>query len=364
MLSLVTRLRWAQVHRVLGLALGAWVLLMAVTGGLLAMEPRIDAARHLDQTHEAAPGSLPGTAELTRLWREAAPDRVERVVFATNGVVRLQVVDESGARRVLVADLTSGQQLSTEADGDSLRSTLINLHDSLLLGEPGRVAATALGVLFVVLAGCGLVLAWPAGGLWRSVLKPPRGLPQVAMMRGWHRWAGFWLATLFAPLLLTGVWINVSVFLSSDTSSPAPRSTPGAVAADLPALLAGAVARSAVALPDHRLKRVELPRADGDALAVLMQPHHGLAAGYSRRVWFDAADGRLLGVEAPQSMASVAGLMSAAYALHTGLFLGPAGEWLALSFAILCLASALLGLAFWWLRRRQTQRAAARKASR
>jgi uncharacterized iron-regulated membrane protein len=285
-------------------------------------------------------------------------------VVAVNGVVRVQGVDERGVRRVLVMDLASGQVVSTEADGGSLRTTLIHLHDSLLLGDPGRLVATTLGLLFIALAVCGLVLAWPVGGRWRSVLKPPRGLPQVAMMRGWHRWAGFWLATLFAPLLLTGVWINVSVYLYSDPSSPPPRSTPGAVAGDLPALLAGAFTASAAALPDHRLKRVDLPQAAGDALSVVMQANGGLAAGTSRRVWFDVADGRLLGVQTPAPLTSVDGLTSAAYALHSGLFFGPAGEWLALSFAIVCTASASLGLAFWWLRRRQTQRAAARKGIR
>ena len=359
------RLRWAQIHRILGLGLAVWVVLMAATGALLAFEPRIDAALHASTARDGATGTLPTRDELSRLLQHATGGDIKRIVFERNGLVRLHVPEASGgARRVLVLDAAQGQLLATGVDGGSLRSTLIHLHDSLLLGEPGRVAATALGLLFVALATGGLVLAWPAGGRWRTVLQPPRGLPQVAMVRGWHRWIGLWLVTLLAPLILTGVWVSVSVHLMSDDPAPAPKSSSPAVGAPLPVLLESAIAQGLAALPDHRLARIELPGKPGDAIAVVMQGTAGLYAGINRRVWFDAAHSRLIAVDPAPSLASLDGLMSAAYALHSGHLFGPLGAWLVLLFAIACTAAALLGLAYWWLRRRQMQRSAARKESR
>ncbi|HZF78357.1 MAG TPA: PepSY-associated TM helix domain-containing protein [Rubrivivax sp.] len=365
MLTGPARLRWAQIHRILGLGLAGWVVLMAITGALLAFEPRIDAALHPSATGDRVQRTLaPGPDDLARLLQHAPGNDSKRIVFERNGLVRLHVPDAQGRRQVLVIDAAQGQVLATAADGGSLRSTLINLHDSLLLGEPGRVAATALGLLFVALAIGGLVLAWPAGGRWRTVLQPPRGLPQVAMVRGWHRWIGLWLVTLLAPLILTGVWVSVSVHLMSDAPAPPPRSSSQALAAPLPALLAGAIAQSVAALPDHRLARVDLPGSPGDAIAVVMQGTAGVYAGINRRVWFDAAQSRLIAVDPPPALASLDGLMSAAYALHSGHLFGPLGAWLVVLFAIACTAAALLGVTYWWLRRRQMQRSAARKESR
>jgi uncharacterized iron-regulated membrane protein len=191
-----------QVHLWIGLGLGAYVVVMSVTGSAVVLRP---------QFHQwLIPRSVPMVGE--RL-AEAALDDAVRAAYPTHEVLWVRSprqpempvfvgLQREGVESERLFDPYAAIDLGL-AYPPVLHGVewLVDLHDNLLAGAVGRTVNGFGALLFVTLLATGAVLWWPGRDRWRHSLWPGslRG-PRFA--RRLHTALGFWS---FALLFVWGI---------------------------------------------------------------------------------------------------------------------------------------------------------------
>ncbi len=201
-----------QVHSLPGLIAALLVVVMAVTGAVLSLDPAIDRAGAI------VPPA--GTVNVAALADAAAVRHaeVDRIVRAASGSVIVYYFDD-GRPAADVIDPVTGAVIAPHVPSGFTR-LVTNLHRSLLLGDTGRAAAGLGALAMVVLAVSGaMMLAVRLGG-WRAVLRPVRG---SAVQRLHTEIARFAVIGLLLSAL-TGCYMSLATFgfLSDGMASDAP----------------------------------------------------------------------------------------------------------------------------------------------
>lgn len=221
-------------HRLLGLAVSLWLMLLGTTGALLVFKE--------DWLRLVQPGATgpPPSGEMltpTGLAQRAAAaeaafgaEQIRSMVLAGSAIALDQVYlrDHAGGGYL---DPRTGAILAHWAEGERLVDVLFDLHHTLLLGEGGKTAVGVVGLLGVTLVLTGLVLAWPMlrrlrGRVW------PRTTTRSGLIAV-HRELGVFVALPLLVLMLTGtavVFPSAARILLSGTPAPAVTLAPGAVA--------------------------------------------------------------------------------------------------------------------------------------
>ncbi|ABI57236.1 flavodoxin/nitric oxide synthase [Alkalilimnicola ehrlichii MLHE-1] len=146
------RLLW--LHRWLSIGLAPLLLVLIVSGGLLAVQPVVEdwvAGPDAD-----VPVAVPET--LTWLDRLDQRQRARALRFEADRVLVL-TFSQRGERRVVPFDLTTGEAGVERATGESFFRTVRHLHKDLLLGLDGLVEWVTYALLIIVVTGPWL--AWP-----------------------------------------------------------------------------------------------------------------------------------------------------------------------------------------------------------
>jgi uncharacterized iron-regulated membrane protein len=194
------------VHLWLGLWLGAYVVVMSVTGSAVVLRP---------QFHQwLIPRSVPMVGE--RL-ADAALDGAVRATYPAHTVQWMRVprqpempvfvgLQRDGIETERLFDPYAGVDLGL-AYPPVLHGVewLVDLHDNLLAGSGGRTANGIGALLFLALLGTGAVLWWPGRDRWRHSLLPGAPLgPRFA--RRLHNALGFWAFALLFVWAITAVY--------------------------------------------------------------------------------------------------------------------------------------------------------------
>lgn len=359
------RRRWRPVlgrtHRLFGLVLSLWLLLIGATGALLAFKE--DWLR-LTQPGAAGPPPRPEALTPAGLARRAAAaeaafgaGRVRALVLAGPAIALDQVYlrDHAGGGYL---DPGTGAVVARWAAGERAVDVLFELHHALLLGEAGKTAVGIIGLLGAALVLSGLVLSWPAlrrlrGAVW------PRAATRPALLVA-HRELGLLAALPLLVLMLTGAAVVFPVtarFLLGGGMPAAPAMAEAAAAPAPAAAAAGGIAWQAVfaaalaRFPEAAPRVVAWPPAPGGPVVVrLRQPAEWHPNG--RTTIHMTAAGGLVGVR--DAVAAPLGdrLVDSAYPVHAGkvgglpyrLLLALAGLALALlsAYGALCCAGHLL----------------------
>ncbi len=166
--------RWHFVHRWLGLALGLWFVMVGATGALLVWRDEVDRLLNPSWFRVAAAApALDLETIVARVQDEHALGWVERVRPPREPGDPLRLVVRAGPARVAVGrieafvDPSSGALLGTRSlevlalDRPHAMRTIYELHRNLLAGEPGSQFVGVAGLLLLVSAVSGAVLAWP-----------------------------------------------------------------------------------------------------------------------------------------------------------------------------------------------------------
>lgn len=223
-----TSTRWGRqlllrLHFYIGVFIGPFLLVAAVSGALYALSPQLEKviyAEALTGTVAEQPLSLDAqiAAARTATGLEATPAAVRPA--EPGGTTRVMFTDPAlGAseHRGVFVDPGTGEvvgDLTVYGTSGSLplRTTIGELHRSLLLGEPGRIYSELAASWLWVIASTGLLL-WVAR--WRSTRagRRARGLlvPDTATTNtyrrtlSWHAATGVWLGLGFLFLSATGL---------------------------------------------------------------------------------------------------------------------------------------------------------------
>jgi uncharacterized iron-regulated membrane protein len=222
-------------HLVAGVTAGVVILVMCVTGTVLAFEKQLVAwadTRHYVEDGAGAP-RLPVTTLVARV-QAAHPDAAPTGVTVPADPSR-PVAVALGQRTVYVGATTG--RVWGEGDGQALRRflrTMTNWHRWLAVGGDGRATARAItgwsNVLFAFIVLSGMYLWLPR--VWTRVQ-----VRQVAWFRGglrgkardfnWHHVIGIWSAVPLFVVVVTAFpisfpWASRAIYVAVGEAPPAP----------------------------------------------------------------------------------------------------------------------------------------------
>jgi uncharacterized iron-regulated membrane protein len=274
------RRRWrpalALAHRLLGLVVSLWLLLLGTTGALLAFKE--DWLR-LVQPGAAGPPlsgevlSAPGLARRAAAAEAAfGVERVRSVVLAGPSIALDQVYlrDHAGGGYL---DPTTGAVVARWAEGQRIVDVLFDLHHRLLLGEAGKKAVGVVGLLGAALVLSGLVLSWPALRRLRGTMWPRTATRSALLVA--HRELGLVAALPLLVLLLTGAAVVFPVtarILLGGAPAPAAPTSKATAPSAAPGIAWEAVfATTLERFPEASPRVVAWPQAPGGPATVRLR---------------------------------------------------------------------------------------------
>lgn len=288
-------------HLWLGCLAGPFLVVLAVTGVLLAL----DALRAQATQPAAAPAGLSVADLAAGLARHGT---LERLAVTPVGTIVAQFATPRRRATVDPADLS----LRPVAEaGDTIR-TVTEIHRTLMTGDPGRLILALATFAGLLLAATGLARIW-------------RGERGGGALRRLHRSLGLTFALPFVVSAATGLGLAAAAMFPVDGVRPA---FPSAFAEGERLPVSAVAALAAVAVGD--LEELVLPRAD-DA-----DDGYFLATA-DRFAWIDPVSGR---VAAASERPVMHRLTAAVLHLHAGRSMTA----LAIIFGLAAAAVALLGL--------------------
>ena len=378
----------ARLHFYVGLFVGPFILVAAVTGTLYALTPQIESWLYRDQLTTSATGPMQPLAaqagaargfagEAPRLFavRPApAPGFTTRIMFTDPSL------GPSESRAIFVDPVTLDIKGDLLAYGTSgvlpFRTTLDYLHRSLMLGDLGR-AYSELAASWLWIAALGGVLLWAWRRTGRLARRNPgnttlrvrrlHGLVGVTLSVGllflsvtgltWSQWAGGRIDDLRKAL----GWITPSVSLALDGAAAPPTgehahhdhagmtmsSSPSATddpAARLDAVLAAARAGGI----DSPMIEIRPPKA-GQAWVV--REHDRSWPTQVDTIAIDPASMAVTSRADFQSFPLVAKLVQWGIAAHMGILFGVPNQIVVALLGIGLIVTILYGYRIWWRNR-------------
>ena len=199
-----------QVHLWLGLAMGAYILLISVSGSAVVFRREITAwlvPRSVpapvgsplagDALEHAITATYPGY-EIVAISKPRTPERPIQVTRRRNGERSDRLFDPYAE-----ADMGAAFPL-----GVRIVEWLVRLHDNLLVGSTGRRAngVASFGVGAVILSGA--MLWWPGRRRWRARMLVPRPSRTRRFLWHLHSALGFWSFGLLGVWVVTGIYFG------------------------------------------------------------------------------------------------------------------------------------------------------------
>jgi uncharacterized iron-regulated membrane protein len=197
----------AQVHLWTGLTLGAYILLISVTGSLSVLRadfhgwvaPRsvpVEGTRLAgDALRDAARRTYPAF-EVTNLFERRRPDTPVIVTLQRDGATVDRLFDPYAGR-----DLGLAYPPIAEA-----MEWVVDLHDNLLTGTTGRTVNGIGALSFMALAITGAIIWWPGVGRVSHSLVPGKPAKSARFARRLHNALGIWALALVLIWAITAIY--------------------------------------------------------------------------------------------------------------------------------------------------------------
>lgn len=257
------------VHFVAGSVAGLIILIMCITGLLLAYERQITAWADHARVAMPANGVAKPLPMYTLIARVAA--KVSGQPTALTVRSRFDKVAEVayGRERVVFVDRATGAVVSEGSRGVRrfFRVTQ-DWHRWLAMGGNrrsfGRAITGASNLAFLLLVCSGLIIWWPRGLSWerfRSALRLQWRVRRRARERNWHTVLGFWAGLPLFFIVISAVvmsypWANTLLFRMTGNEAPATR-RPGATAAATESPIPASVSNAEFARLDELWARAQ-----------------------------------------------------------------------------------------------------------
>jgi uncharacterized iron-regulated membrane protein len=348
---LIGRRLWLTVHKYVGLFLGAVLVVVGLTGSILAFWQAIDEWLNEDIMIVAAPTDNASYQPLDTILaaaKAAAPSNSVPVVLTmprhANAAVSVSYTVSTEANQpdqyeVFVDPYTAkatGQRFLQHAD--SVLSmpfirTIISLHASLLFGDDRRYVVGIPTIFLLVSVMAGLYLWWPRNGNWRHALTIKWGATPVRLTYDVHKTTGLYLCAVLTILLFFGIYMIfrpqvqslVGLFSSVREEPKDLKSIP--VPGQPPLGLDAAAAIADKIFPDGKLHWIFLPQVSEGVYVVGKQADNE-PNGWStyRNVTIDQYSGRVIYVQDRANFTAGERFLEWQYPLHCGEAFGNYGR--------------------------------------
>ena len=343
-----------NLHLCVALVAAVFVVILGVTGSIMAFEPELGHLFHPHRAYVRPQGHALSLAELAAAATRAYPGKpVEGYYLSTSPDLSYQVW--LGNRAVYVNQYT-GEVLGEGSQGPDFLDRIHQLHLRLLLHDrrdSGKLLMSSVGVAILFLLFSGLYLWWPVKRVSVALGASSR--------RFWfdlHNAVGVFSLLFLLLLALTGVMIGFddqllpSLYRATGTKPavlPSLQETPPVGAQPISPDQALAIARTA--LPGAAPILIAVPRPR-DPYRIAARFPEDLTPGGRSRIAIDSYNGKVLLVQSSRAAPIVTHLVTLNRALHTGDILGRPSK-AVMSLASLMLAlQAVSGLTMWWKRLR------------
>lgn len=207
-------------HLIAGIAAGVIILVMAVTGALMAFEPQVIewAEKSIRKVEVPANAVRLNLNEITVRAQATSQTPVSGVVMWNDA--KSSVMVSFGRDVSLFVNPYSGEILGAYSKIHGVMNFIESIHRRLATKEKGRIVTGAANAFFLFLALSGLYLWWPG-----KVMKFKAGLQGKAKDWNWHNVFGFWflpviLVTTLTGLVMSYVWASNLLFRMAGSEPP------------------------------------------------------------------------------------------------------------------------------------------------
>ncbi len=343
-----------NVHLYLALAAGVFVIILGVTGSIMAFEPELDHLLHSKTTYVKPAGEPLPLAKIGEAAAKEFPgERISGYLLSTDPGISYAV---SLRRGVVYVNQYTGEVLGVRAPGPDFLSRVHQLHLRLLLqnrSDPGKLIMSCVGVVILFLLVSGIYLWWPVMRV--TVGGSPSG------RRFWfdlHNTVGVFSFVFLFLLAFTGVMIGfeaatVPLFYKMTGSAPSeqpqiPTPPPGAhpISPDQ----AIQIARDAI--PGATPFQINIPGPKA-AYQVRSRFPEDLTPGGRSRVVIDQYTGKVIFAEGSRTAPAGSRIVIQNRALHTGDILGIPSKAVMSLASLAIVAQMISGFLMWWKRPRR-----------
>lgn len=361
----LTRRALLLVHLWTGLVVGAYALLIGLSGAALTFRAELQAHAY-PQFFGGPPyggGLADPTAVVDQIRQRYPGHRFSGISYPTpSRHTFLAYLAGEGGLRTVFSDPQSGRVLG-ELPREGWIQRLQDLHFTLLLGRSGYVVSGVGAACLIVLVLTGLILWWPGLARWTEALgvHPGRGWRRVVREAHWV--TGVWTAGLLLLWSVSGLYFcfpgpfrdAVSILLPLSTPRP-PVSAGGAAGEDVPYDVL--VSRGQALIPGGHMARLMLPATEAASVGVVLarQPHGDFGTSDEVMAYFDRHTGALLALDDRSSRTVGDRVMTWLGALHVGSFGGTPVRVLWTATGLVFPVLAVTGVTMWWTRRSRHSR--------
>jgi uncharacterized iron-regulated membrane protein len=352
-----------KLHLYLSLASALFIIVLGLTGCILAFETELDHLFHSRLYYVTPRPQALSLADIDRLVAEAYPGvHISSYTLARSPELSYQVNTDKGT---VFIDEYSGKILGLVTEPDFATAALnfvhsvhIRLTPTISSSSVGKVIVKWVAVIILFLLLSGVYLWWPAKRL--GVKKSASGF------RFWfdlHNTVGMLSLIFLIVLTVTGILIGFDdqatpVFYSMTGSQPNliySRQTfksepPPAGAVPIYADQALTIARDALPGAVPIIFNVPGPL---DAYVIKASFPEDLTSGGRSEVVIDQYTGRVLAVESSRAAPAGSGIVTTNRAIHTGDIFGPPSKTVLSLASLMMVAQAVTGAMMWWRRRRK-----------
>ena len=347
------RSRIRQLHLTIALVAATFVVVLGVTGSIMAFEPELDWALHRELWDVVPLGTPLSLAELTARVAEQYPRQAISRFDVSSAPDMAWRVALPGA--LLYVNPYTGQAIGVGITTPDWLARVHQLHLRLLwMSHPdaGKAIVSWMCVALLFLVSTGLYLWWP---LQRFTIKW-----RVGGRRRWldvHAVTGISVATFLFVLGVTGAAIGFDdmtepFFYRVTGSAPSvPPTHTVEPRPEGPIVPDRAMAIARATLPGATPFQITIPKPDGTYLVRLRYPEDRTPGGRSR-VEVDQYTGDVIFAEGSRTAPAGTRAVILNRALHTGDILGMPTKILMSLASLLTVVMATSGVLTWWHRRR------------
>jgi uncharacterized iron-regulated membrane protein len=227
-------------HLLTGTIAGAVILVMAVSGALLAFEPQLVEWAERDLRTVPPPRGDAKPLDLDRIVAGARLEHPEGrpTAVTVRAGLRASVRVGFGRDSAWYVDPYTGMALGSGSKIGNALHVVEDWHRWLGSREIGRPFTGVANLALLGMAISGIFLWWPRSsrrGAWKSVAVPSLRLRGRARDFNWHNSMGIWCAPVLVVITLTGAvmsyqWANDLLYRLTGNVPPPPAGGPGAMA--------------------------------------------------------------------------------------------------------------------------------------
>ncbi|MCU1233640.1 MAG: Propeptide, PepSY amd peptidase [Candidatus Solibacter sp.] len=348
-----------NIHLYLALTAGIFVIILGLTGAIMAFEPELDHLLHAKLSYVTPQAHRLPLAELGAAVRKAWPDeRIAGYQLSSSPDISANVITRLG---IVAVNPYTAEILGVRPGGRDFLGYVHQLHLRLNItnkADTGKTIVKWTGVAMTVLLLSGIYLWWPVKRV--SITRGTGG------RRFWfdlHNAVGIFSLGFLLLLTFTGMMIGfeettVPMFYrmtGSEVSKapPTPLPPPGVK----PIGPDEAMAIAASALPGAFPFQINIPGPKA-AYQIRSRFPEDLTPGGRSRVTLDQYTGKVLYAEGSRTAPGGTRMVIVNRAIHTGDIFGIPSKTLMSLASLMAVMQVITGIAMWWKRTRSKKRAA------